>query len=300
MKIRPINPKGRQAARLRGRKRQLLARVRLPPQGLPGSLALTHRRCGKASCHCARGKGHPVWSLTFMRRGRKRVERNPGSLGGGSAPTGGKGVGSSRKGWARSSPLMPNCSPWGGSSSVEGPLGVPAPPFSRPLPCPNFGREKTSWPDNVSRARPRLLGLHPLLSVRAWPRTYLGSCCWNGRWKTSFALGCWRLYNSGSIRWPPTGRRRRRTVLTARSPCSTTTRPTSLGSRALAPCELEPPATAVPPARRSGAPCWNGWEWNRGGSVVPWPGCWPCWGWWCPMRWQRSWLGCFSGSASTR
>src|SRR6516164_5135441 len=123
MKIRPINPKGRQAARLRGRKRQLLARVRLPPQGLPGSLALTHRRCGKASCHCARGKGHPVWSLTFMRRGRKRVERNPGSLGGGSAPTGGKGVGSSRKGWARSSPLMPNCSPWGGSSSVEGPLG---------------------------------------------------------------------------------------------------------------------------------------------------------------------------------
>ena len=77
MKIRLINPKGRQAARLRGRKRQLLARVRLPPQGLPGSLALTHRRCGKASCHCARGKGHPVWSLTFMRRGRKRVERIP-------------------------------------------------------------------------------------------------------------------------------------------------------------------------------------------------------------------------------
>ncbi len=72
-----INPKGRQAARRRRRKRQLLARVRLPPEGLPGSLALTHRRCGKASCHCAQGKGHPVWSLTFMLQGRKRVERIP-------------------------------------------------------------------------------------------------------------------------------------------------------------------------------------------------------------------------------
>jgi hypothetical protein len=77
MKTATINPKGRQAARLRRRKRQLLARVRLPPQGLPGSLALTHRRCGKASCHCAEGMGHPVWSLTFMLQGRKRVERIP-------------------------------------------------------------------------------------------------------------------------------------------------------------------------------------------------------------------------------
>jgi hypothetical protein len=71
------NPKSRQAARLRRRKRQLLAQVRLPPEGLPGSLALTHRRCGKPSCHCAEGKGHPVWSLTFMVQGRKRVERIP-------------------------------------------------------------------------------------------------------------------------------------------------------------------------------------------------------------------------------
>jgi hypothetical protein len=77
MKIDTINPKGPQAARLRRRKRQLLAHVRLPPQGLPGSLALTHRRCGKASCHCAEGMGHPVWSLTFMLQGRKRVERIP-------------------------------------------------------------------------------------------------------------------------------------------------------------------------------------------------------------------------------
>ena len=72
-----IEPKGPQAARLRQRKRQLLARLRIPPDALPGSLALTHRRCGKPSCHCADGQGHPVWSLTYMVQGKKRVERIP-------------------------------------------------------------------------------------------------------------------------------------------------------------------------------------------------------------------------------
>jgi len=70
-------PKGLQAVRLRQRKRRLLARLRIPPDGLPGSLALTHRRCGKPSCHCAEAQGHPVWSLTFMAEGSKRVERIP-------------------------------------------------------------------------------------------------------------------------------------------------------------------------------------------------------------------------------
>ena len=77
MRTKAISPKGRQAARLGRQKRQLLARVRLPPEGLPASLALTHRRCGKPSCHCAEGQGHPVWSLTFMLQSRKRVERIP-------------------------------------------------------------------------------------------------------------------------------------------------------------------------------------------------------------------------------
>ena len=49
----------------------------MPPDGLPGSLALTHRRCGKPSCHCSEGQGHPVWSLTFMVQGKKHVERIP-------------------------------------------------------------------------------------------------------------------------------------------------------------------------------------------------------------------------------
>ena len=72
-----IEPKGLHANRLRQRKRQLLVRLQIPPDGLPGSLALTHRRCGKPTCHCAQAQGHPVWSLTFMAEGRKRVERIP-------------------------------------------------------------------------------------------------------------------------------------------------------------------------------------------------------------------------------
>src|SRR6266568_3824143 len=70
-------PKEPLTARLRRRRRQLLARLQMPPDGLPGSLALTHRRCGKPSCHCADGQGHPVWSLTFMVQGKKRVENIP-------------------------------------------------------------------------------------------------------------------------------------------------------------------------------------------------------------------------------
>jgi hypothetical protein len=38
---------------------------------------LTHRRCGKPSCHCAKGVGHPFYSLTFMVDGKKRVESMP-------------------------------------------------------------------------------------------------------------------------------------------------------------------------------------------------------------------------------
>jgi len=44
---------------------------------VPGSLSLTHTHCGKPTCHCAEGEGHPVWSLTFMVEGKKRVERIP-------------------------------------------------------------------------------------------------------------------------------------------------------------------------------------------------------------------------------
>jgi len=69
--------KGDAAARLRQRKYALLRRLQIPPDALPGSLALTHRRCGTPTCHCAKDEGHPLWSLTFMVDGKKRVERIP-------------------------------------------------------------------------------------------------------------------------------------------------------------------------------------------------------------------------------
>lgn len=72
-----IVPKSPQAARLRQRKCELVRRFKIPADLLPGSLAETHRRCGKPTCHCATGVGHPVWSLTFMVGGKKRVERIP-------------------------------------------------------------------------------------------------------------------------------------------------------------------------------------------------------------------------------
>jgi len=70
-------PQGPQASRLRQRKFELLRRFQLPDDLLPGSLSLSHLRCGKATCHCADGPRHPVWSLTFMVHGKKHVQHIP-------------------------------------------------------------------------------------------------------------------------------------------------------------------------------------------------------------------------------
>jgi hypothetical protein len=79
MRLSPLDqPKGMEAARLRQRRRALLDQFHIPEDALAGSLALTHRRCGKASCRCAdEEKGHPQWLLTFMKDGKKRVEAIP-------------------------------------------------------------------------------------------------------------------------------------------------------------------------------------------------------------------------------
>jgi len=71
------SPSGPEAVALRRRARRLLARFHLPDDALPGSLALSRRRCGKPSCHCAGGEGHALWTLTFMAGGKKRVETFP-------------------------------------------------------------------------------------------------------------------------------------------------------------------------------------------------------------------------------
>jgi len=66
--------------KLEARREPLLADLRLPSEGLPGSLAQSRRRCGSAGCHCQQGEGHLSWALTFMVDGKKRVEHIPNEL----------------------------------------------------------------------------------------------------------------------------------------------------------------------------------------------------------------------------
>lgn len=72
---------GERAGRLRQRKFALLRRYRIPEAVvadlLPGSLAQSRRRCGKPTCHCATGPGHPSWYLAFMVGGKQHVEHIP-------------------------------------------------------------------------------------------------------------------------------------------------------------------------------------------------------------------------------
>lgn len=81
MSKKPSSPipraRGAQAARLRQRKYGVMEAYLIPDDLLPGSLVRSETRCGKPTCHCAHGAGHPAWSLTFMVTGRKRVERIP-------------------------------------------------------------------------------------------------------------------------------------------------------------------------------------------------------------------------------
>jgi hypothetical protein len=74
-------PRGEHAAGLRQRKFALLRRYQLPEaivaDLLPGALSQSRRRCGKPTCHCATGEGHPSWYLAFMVEGKQRVEHIP-------------------------------------------------------------------------------------------------------------------------------------------------------------------------------------------------------------------------------
>lgn len=76
-------PRGPVAARLRQRRRSALrqhsALAGVLEEMLPGSLSLSHFRCGKPGCHCATDEGHPAWSLTYMHEGRKQVLHIPAS-----------------------------------------------------------------------------------------------------------------------------------------------------------------------------------------------------------------------------
>ena len=72
-------PRGPQASRLRQRKFQLLRRFPIPSDLLPGALTRSYTRCGNPRCHCAQDRGHEAWTLTFMVKGQRHVERIPRS-----------------------------------------------------------------------------------------------------------------------------------------------------------------------------------------------------------------------------
>jgi hypothetical protein len=76
-------PRGAEASRLRQRKHALRRAFHLPKgvdEMLLGTLTLTHVRCGKPTCHCATGEGHPAWHLTVQVGGRPRVIHIPAVL----------------------------------------------------------------------------------------------------------------------------------------------------------------------------------------------------------------------------
>lgn len=80
VRITPMNqPKGPEATRLRQKRLHSLRALRVPEDGLLGSLSETHVRCGKPNCRCAKPgeEGHPRWLFTFMVQGQRHVESVP-------------------------------------------------------------------------------------------------------------------------------------------------------------------------------------------------------------------------------
>jgi hypothetical protein len=73
-------PKGPDAARWRKRKHEKLRQFAIPDDMLPGSLSRSFVTCGKPTCHCATGEGHPHYTLTFMSDGKRRVVHIPETL----------------------------------------------------------------------------------------------------------------------------------------------------------------------------------------------------------------------------
>ena len=72
--------KGADAAQLRRRRGILARRFGMPDHLLGGSLNRVTRKCGKPTCRCASGEGHPMWTLTFSVNGKRKVEFVPESL----------------------------------------------------------------------------------------------------------------------------------------------------------------------------------------------------------------------------
>src|SRR5258708_8258467 len=71
------SPRVPQAAHLRQSTLQRRCLSPIPPDLLPGTLTRSYTRCGNPRCHCSHQKGHEAWTLTFMVKGQRHVERIP-------------------------------------------------------------------------------------------------------------------------------------------------------------------------------------------------------------------------------
>lgn len=69
--------KSKKASQLRLQRRQLVEQFGLPQELIGGILRQGYRRCGKANCHCADGRGHAQWSLSISSNGKRRVQSVP-------------------------------------------------------------------------------------------------------------------------------------------------------------------------------------------------------------------------------
>lgn len=72
-----FSAKNKRASQLRQRKYALVRAHGIPENLVGGTLSQTRRSCGKENCRCRDGIGHVQWSVTFCRKGAKRVERVP-------------------------------------------------------------------------------------------------------------------------------------------------------------------------------------------------------------------------------
>jgi hypothetical protein len=75
-----FSSKGVEASTLRRRKYALIRRFGIPENALGGSLNRVERKCGKPTCRCASGDGHPMWTLTYSVDGQRHVEFIPEAL----------------------------------------------------------------------------------------------------------------------------------------------------------------------------------------------------------------------------
>lgn len=69
--------KSREASQLRQRRSQIARQFGIPQMLIGGGLSVSRRRCGKPTCRCSSGVGHPQWTLSFSHDGARHVEKLP-------------------------------------------------------------------------------------------------------------------------------------------------------------------------------------------------------------------------------